>query len=306
MRRAPSASPLVVPAAALVTAAAWLLAACQGSPDTSLATHEKPNLVLISIDTCRADHLSCYGYERPTTPNIDAVASEGALFERATAAVPLTLPSHSTMLTGTLPPYHGVRDNEGYVLSEANETLAEILKARGYKTAAAVGSFVLDARFGLAQGFDTYDDRMDAGPATPFSGAERRGEEVSRSAVQWLEANREEPFFLFLHYFDPHWDYRPPPPFDEIYADEPYAGEVAYVDHCIGTVLDKLKSLGLYDTALIAIVGDHGESLGQHGEPGHGFFVYESSLRTPFIVRPPGGLKKPRRVADINASAAWL
>ncbi|GAF97671.1 unnamed protein product, partial [marine sediment metagenome] len=167
------------------------------------ASKEIRHIVLISIDTCRADYLSCYGYHRKTTPNIDAVADEAIVFNHALTPVPLTLPSHTSILTGTNPPYHGVHHNVGYRLDESNTTIAEILREEGYTTGAIISSFVLDAQFGTDQGFDTYNDHF-VGPV-PFSDRnERRGGEASRFASAWLEKHQNEPFFLFLHYFDPH------------------------------------------------------------------------------------------------------
>ncbi len=245
-------------------------------------------MVLISIDTCRADHLSCYGYDRQTTPNIDAIAQDAVLFKRTMTPIPLTMPAHSSMFTGTYPPVHGARLNEGYHLADSNVTLAEIMKSRDFETAAFVGAFPLDSRFGLNQGFDTYDDQY---PVTGDSqhDNQRTAGEVTRPAVAWLEENSKNPFFLFLHYFDPHRPYDPPPPFDVTYAEDPYAGEIAYVDSCIGQVVDKLRTLGLYDNTLIIVTGDHGEGLGDHGEVQHGFLIYQSTMQVPLIIRVPKG-----------------
>jgi len=245
------------------------------------------NVILISIDTCRADHLSCYGFGRKTTPNIDAIAQEGILFENALTPIPLTLPAHSSMLTGTYPLYHKVRDNLNHRLAESNISIAEILREHGYTTGAIVSTFVLDVQFGLSQGFDSYNDQFEE-PVGPREDKERRGSEASRFACIYLEEHRDEPFFLFLHYFDPHTDYEPPEPFASEYSDDLYAGEIAYVDHCLAQVIYKLKSLDLYDSTLIIIVGDHGEGLGEHGEAEHGYFIYEGMMKVPFIIRSPG------------------
>ncbi len=252
------------------------------------------HIVLISIDTCRADHLSCYGCQRPTTPNIDAFAAQSVLFEDVVSPVPLTLPSHSSIMTGTIPPYHGVRDNMEYKLGDSQLTLAEILAKKGFKTASIISAFVLDSQFGLGQGFDYYNDSFeDEHKFLQIS--ERRGQEVSRTANIWLEQNRDERFFLFLHYFDAHSDYRPPEPFASRFKDSPYAGEIAYVDNCIGQVIDKLKALGMYESSLIVILGDHGEGLGAHGENEHSFFIYQSTIKVPLIIKPPHS-QNPRRV----------
>jgi arylsulfatase A-like enzyme len=263
-----------------VVAAVWFFRGSTFSP-------QKPRrVILISIDTCRADYLSCYGFGRETTPNIDAIAKEGILFKNAFSPIPLTLPAHCSMLTGTYPLYHGVHDNLGNILAEFNTTIAEILRTRGYSTAAIASSFVLDKKFGTHQGFDTYNDTF-VQPIGPRDSLQRRGEEASRFACSYLDQHADETFFLFLHYFDPHDAYIPPEPFASEYADNLYAGEIAYTDHCIAQVIDKLKSLDLYDSSLIIIVGDHGEALGDHGEAYHGYYIYQPTVRVPFIVRPP-------------------
>ena len=249
---------------------------------------ETPNVILISIDTCRADHLGCYGHAGQPTPNVDAVAQDGVLFSNAFSPAPKTLPAHCSMLTGTYPPYHGVRDNANFRLGDSSITLAELLRERGYRTGAAVGTAVLDSRTGVGQGFDTYDDRMMAGsPQTPGR-EERRGDQVSRVAEAWLEANASEPFFLFLNYFDAHDPYEPPEPFAGRFADDPYSGEIAFADQCIGRVLNKLRDLNLYESSLIIITGDHGEGLGEHGESKHGYYIYNSTTNVPMIFKIPG------------------
>ena len=251
------------------------------------------NVVLISIDTCRADYLGCYGYRRKITPNIDAVAKEGILFENVVVPIPLTLPSHSSMLTGTTPLYHGIHDNLDYQLGQSNLTLAEILKDNGFVTGAIISCFVLDSQFGLDQGFDTYNDQFEE---EHYAGniSERIGGEASRFAVEWLEEHKNERFFFFLHYFDPHTDYEPPEPFASKFLFNPYAGEIAYTDYCISRVIKKLKDLGLYDSTLLIITGDHGEMLGEHGESEHGFFIYESAIKVPLIFKLPGRHKSKR------------
>lgn len=251
-------------------------------------------IILISIDTCRSDYLSCYGYSRQTTPNIDRFADESVLFLNAISPVPITLPAHSSMFTGTIPPFHGVRNNVSFKLSEDNLTLPEILKSAGFTNAAFVGSFVLDSRFGLRQGFDFYNDRFQK-VHTTVSGNERRGGETTDLAIDWVRKNMDQKFFLFLHYYDPHDDYRPPEPFASSFADNLYAGEIAYTDHCIGQFLNELKKLGLYDSALVMIVGDHGEMLGEHGEDTHTFFVYQPAIKVPLIFKLPRKTK-PKRI----------
>ncbi len=259
---------------------------------------EMRNILLISIDTCRADRLSCYGYKSKTTPNIDAVAAEGVLFENVIAPVPLTLPSHSSMLTGTIPPYHGVHDNVGgYLADEPNVTLAEILKDAGFTTGAAISALPLYSKYGIGQGFQTYNDHFEETLKNSLM-VQRQGGQTTRVALSWLEKNKDKKFFFFLHYFDPHRDYQPPEPFASRFVSSPYAGEIAYTDHCIGRVLDKLKELGLYDSTLVIITSDHGEMLGEHGEVTHAYFIYQSAIRVPLIFKLPGQ-NKPVRIKSI-------
>jgi len=273
----------------LVSRAGWSVGAWFGSP--------RPNIVLISVDTCRADHLGCYNPSKKTTPNIDAFAQTATLFENVVSPVPITLPSHSSMLTGHVPAMHGARTNK-VKLADEIVTLPELLKPEGYTTGAIVSAFVLDGRFGLSQGFDTYDDRFRV-LRTRVSSDERVGQEASTVAIQWLRQRRpDERFFLFLHYFDPHWPYEAPEPFPSRFPGEPYSAEVAYADYCVGQVLDELKRRELFDNALIIIVGDHGEMLGEHGELSHQFFIYESAIKVPLIVKLPGQ-EEPRRVEDV-------
>ncbi len=260
-------------------------------------SREVKNVILISIDTCRADYLSCYGYHRKTTPNIDAVANEGILFENVITPAPVTLPAHSSMMTGTIPPNHKVLDNMNYSLGKSNITLAEILKDNGFTTGAFISSFVLDSQFGLDQGFDTYGDVIESSVHT-ISISERKGGETNRLALQWLDKHGSDKFFLFLHYFDPHSKYNPPEPFASKFRRNLYAGEIAYVDHCIGELLGTLKELELYDSTLIIITGDHGEMLGEHGEQTHTYFVYQSAIRVPLIFHLPGQIK-PQRINHI-------
>ena len=264
------------------------------------------HIVLISMDTTRADALSCYGNQYKTTTNIDELAAEGVLFENAIAPAPLTLPSHSTMLTGTTPLYHGIHDNILYQLDKSQVTLAEILKKKGFTTAAFVGSFMLDSQFGLDQGFDDYNDDFEDVQAS-IGINERRAGETSRLACKWLDNHYKENMFLFLHFYDPHMKYDPPEPYDSMFTDSTwelssvikqfglYMGEIAYTDHCIGQVIDKLKSLGIYDSTLIVVTADHGEMLGEHKEITHGYFVYRSNIRVPLIFKLPGR-SRPTRI----------
>jgi len=261
-----------------------------------LSGAEIRNVILISIDTCRADHLGCYGYPRKITPNIDALAKEAVVFENAICSVPITLPSHTTMLTGTTSLYHRVHDNTNYYVGEYNESVAEILAASGYETGAVVSTAILDSGYGLDRGFGSYSD--DFGPRGKGKPAvEQRGGRASRLAGKWLAEHGSEKFFLFLHYYDPHLLYDPPEPFATIFRDEPYAGEIAYVDYCIGRLVEKLKLLGLYDKTAIIITADHGEMLGEHGEKTHAYFVYQSAIKVPLIIKLPGS-RKGRRIGS--------
>ncbi len=276
---------IVVAIAVVCAAGAWMIS----------SRKLPPNLLLISLDTTRADHLSCYKPGRKITPRIDALAAESVLFEQAISPKPLTLPAHSSMMTGKYPPCHGVHDNISFKLADSHITLAEVLKENGYHTGAVVGAFILDAKFGLAQGFDFYDDDMDARHLGMEGFPERRAEAVTKSAGEWLERNSSAPFFLFVHYYDPHHDYSPPEPYASMFADDLYSGEIAYTDHCVGVLVDVLKEKGLYENTLIVLVGDHGEGLGDHAESKHGYFVYRSTTWVPMIVKP-AAKASPRRV----------
>jgi len=261
-----------------------------------LAANDVRNILLISIDTCRADHLSCYGYPRRTTPNIDQLAQEGILFTNVYTLAPFTLPAHSSMLTGTVPPYHGIRDNGSNKLGQSNVTLAEILKGKGFYTGAIVSTFILDSKFGLHQGFDYYNDRFEK-PGNTLDINERTGEEANRLAFEWLDRHKRERFFLFLHYYEPHYNYTPPEPFASSFQDNLYAGEIAYTDYCIGQVIEKLKEMGLYESTLIIVTSDHGEMRGEHGERSHGYFIYQSVLKVPLIFKLPGN-QKGKKIDD--------
>ncbi|MHC4911804.1 MAG: sulfatase-like hydrolase/transferase [Planctomycetota bacterium] len=256
------------------------------------------HVILISIDTCRADYLGCYGYHRPTTPNIDRLAAQSILFENVISQVPITLPSHCSMLTGTIPPYHGVHNNSDYKLGESNVTLAEILTGRGFATGAIVSAFVLDSQFGLDQGFDSYNDSFEEPVRNLLYFSQRRGAEASRFAGAWLEKHKNKKFFLFLHYFDPHIKYTPPEPFASEFADNLYAGEIAYTDYCIGQVIERLKDLDIYDSTLLIVTADHGEMLGEHGEDDHTYFIYQPAIKVPLIFKLPGR-HKPQKVKNL-------
>lgn len=219
---------------------------------------------------------------------MDAVAREGVVFSHVISPVPLTLPAHSSMLTGMIPPYHGVHDNINYRLGDSVVTLAEMLRGHGFQTAAVIGAFVLDSQSGIGQGFDTFDDQLVPGGASAGARPERLAGDVTKIANAWLGEHPSSPFFLFLHYFDPHDPYTPPEPFASTFKNSPYVGEIAYTDQAIGQVIDKVKELDLYDSSIIIIVSDHGESLGEHGESTHGYFVYHSTTKVPLVVKLPG------------------
>ena len=242
-------------------------------------------IILISIDTIRADHLSCYGYQHKTTPIIDAFAHDAILFENCFANIPLTLPSHTSMLTGVLPPTHGVQDNLSMALSDSVLTLPEILQGHGYGTYGIISAEVLYKEYKLNQGFDVYDDTFDSEITKARLVPERPGDETVEHSLKWLEENQDKKKFMFLHFYDPHLDYLPPAPYDKQFKN-PYDGEIAFVDHCVGQIIDKLKTLDLYEDSLIIITGDHGELLGEHGEPAHGYFIYQNVLHVPLIFKP--------------------
>jgi choline-sulfatase len=258
-----------------------------------------PDILLVTLDTTRADHLGAYGDRRARTPRLDRLAREGVLFERAVAAAPITLPAHASLLTGTYPFTHGVRNNGNFSLRSAVPTLATVLHDRGYLTAAFVSSFVLDRRYGLAQGFEHYDDRLDRGPTQ--GELERRGDATARAATDWLTsvARDQSPLFLWVHLYDPHDPYDPPPPLREAFAGRLYDGEIAFADQAVGSMLDRLQQSQRRAPALVAAVGDHGESLGEHEEQTHSMFVYESVLRVPMILSWPRHLPAGRRVPGL-------
>jgi len=251
------------------------------------------NVLLITLDTTRRDRFSCYGYDKQTTPNLDRLAADGLIFDRAVTPVPITLPAHASILTGMYPFQHGIRNNGTYVLADRFQTMAELLRGRGYATGAVVAGFPLDERFGLAQGFDQFDDEF---PIHTVSEAEdtaqRPGSDVTRLGIRWLDEHLPagadgRPFFLWLHYYDPHTPYAPPEPFASAFPGDPYTGEIASMDAAIGAVLDALRERGAYDRTLILVVGDHGESLGEHGEQTHSIFIYQATQRVPLILRLP-------------------
>lgn len=264
------------------------------------ATPSRPDIYLITIDTIRADYVGTYGGHVPT-PTLDGIAGDGTRFTGAISEVPLTLPAHASLLTGSYPLTTGVHDNLGYYLDENFNTVAERLHRAGYRTSAFVGSYVLSSKWGLNQGFEVYQDRFKSPlpGETSTEGIERRAEEVIELALEWIRGtNSRKPRFCWIHLFDPHDPYDPPEPFQSRYADDPYAGEVAYVDLALGELIQILKEAESYDDSLIIVAGDHGESLGAHGEPTHGFFLYEETLHIPLIIKLPRSRGVPERVVD--------
>lgn len=292
------ASPRRWARAALVIGALLLIGSC--SP---VGREKRDNVVMIVIDTIRPDRLGCYGFPLPTSPNIDELASRGTVFTQAITSAPVTLPSVCSMLTSTYPVSHNVRYNGMFFLSPSSTTLAEILRERGYRTGAFIGGFPLDSRFRVDQGFEVYDD--------DFSGSAKKGkrtwighevgdferlaEEVNARVFPWLEEVKDERFFLMVHYFDPHWPYEPPGPYDEQF-ESPYNGEVAYTDAAVGALLRRLDELGLMENTLIVLTGDHGESLGAHNELTHGEFLFDTTVLIPLILQHHDRIPKGRRI----------
>ena len=262
----------------------------------------QPPLVLVTIDTLRADRLGSYGSTRGLTPSLDAFAREATRFTAAVSQVPLTLPSHATILTGLHPARHGIRTNDGFRLAASVPTLAESLKIAGYRTGAFIGGYPLRGSSGLSRGFDRYDDEFLAAPEA----TERSADAVVRSALAWVEAHRADPFFAWIHLFDPHSPYTPPAPFAAAYRDAPYDGEIAYADAAVGRLLDRLRTLGLFAPAAIAIVADHGESLGDHGERTHGTFLYDATIRVPLLIKRPARPASARAAVDVPVETADL
>ena len=266
------------------------------------------NVLLITLDTTRADHLGAYGFESISTPNIDRLAREGVLFEQAISAAPLTLPAHASLFTGRFPPGPGVRDNTGFVLDPHETTMAGILKRNGYRTGAFVGSVVLASGRGLDVGFDTYRDRfpgVEAGRALPGD-LRRRASDVTAEAESWIATPGSSPFLAWLHFYDAHQPYDPPEPYASMYGGRPYDSAITYMDAQVGRMVAFLEQRRLLDSTVVIVVGDHGESLGDHGEAGHGIFVYESVMRVPLIIRAPYEGLRGRIVDDLTRSVDVL
>jgi arylsulfatase A-like enzyme/Tfp pilus assembly protein PilF len=293
-------------------AIALLGAACSPRPADGPA--RSSNLLLVTVDTVRADRLGCYGYALAETPAIDRLAHDGVRFARAMATAPLTLPSHASLLTGLLPPRHALHQNGAAALPTSVPTLAEAFQAGGFRTGAFVGSFVLDHRFGLARGFEVYDDELPRDPADQAPGleAERAGSAVVDRALAWLGRDDARPFFAWVHLYDAHAPYEPPEPYRSRFADRLYDGEVAAVDAAVGRLVAWLDQRKLSSSTVVALVGDHGESLGEHGELTHGLLLYEPTLHVPLLVKAPGRLRRgmvveePVGLADLAPTLAGL
>ena len=254
----------------------------------SAPTHPGAPVVLISIDTMRADHLPAYGYTKVRTPNLDRFLPETWFYENAYTPCPMTLPAHTTMLTGQLPPEHGVRSNAGFTFDEgAHMSLPRLLKQHGYATGAAVSSYVLRYETGLGALFDYYEDSVETAPGVESVHYRRAGDKTEAFARDWIGKHTGEPFFFFLHIYEPHLPYEPPEPFRTEYGVT-YDAMVATADAVVGSFLDDLKRLGVYDRALVIVTGDHGEGLGDHGEEQHSILLYREALHVPLMVKAHG------------------
>ncbi len=292
------------------------LAACTRSGDNAPPDVPKGTpVILISIDTLRADHLPAYGYKEVETPALDSLRRDAILFERAYSTTPLTFPSHSTLLTGVLPAVHGVRDNVGYKLDAAKigrgelPFLPEMLKKAGYATGGAVSAYVLQGKTGLDTGFDFYDDGIEFRTGTGLGGLQRPGDETLNIARPWLESVKDKPFFFFFHIYEPHSPYAPPEPYASKFASK-YDGEIASADHIVGELVAELRRLDVYDKALIVLLSDHGEGLGDHGEDEHGVFLYDEAIHVPLFLKLPeaqrGGAATARPVQLLDVAPTVL
>jgi choline-sulfatase len=292
----------VLARAALAGLLAFSLAACRRPAPSRCADC---SVVLVSIDTLRADRLPAYGYAKGRTPHLDALARRGILFEEAYSHCPLTLPAHASLLTGLLPPHHGVRDNVGFTLEPEHRTLAARFKAAGFRTAGAVSAYVLRRQTGIAEGFDQYDDALESeGAVESLAAVQRDGAVAVESLARWVESQGEARFFAFLHLYEPHTPYAPP---ERYLGGDPYDGEVSYADELVGRLLDRVKGKG---RLIVAVTADHGEGLGDHGEAEHGIFLYRESVRVPFLLRLPRDAGAGRRVhapvAQVDIPATLL
>ncbi len=273
-----------------------LLINCGGEDPAPATVIEPPPVFIISIDTLRSDRLPVYGYDAVATPAIDQFRSDGILFERAFSSVPMTLPSHTTILSGAQPYRHGVRDNIGYTIGEDLPMIQEILQRSGYQTGAAVSSYVLRSDTGISRGFSFYDDEMTEAPVDTISSWQRNGEESAGKLEGWIDSVTGRKIFGFLHIYEPHYPYTPPEPWATD-VDDAYDGEVARSDEIVGRFLDFLREKSLYEESLIVILSDHGEGLGDHGELEHGVFLYREAIQVPLLVKLPGNRRAGETVA---------
>jgi choline-sulfatase len=301
--------------AARILVACWLATGCLGTGQAQKKAPQ-PDVFLVTIDTLRADHVHCYGYESIQTPALDGLAKDGVRFAQAFTPSPITNTSHTTILTGLLPSSHGVTDF-AVPLAPAHPTLAELLKKSGYHTAAFIGAVILDSKTlapGLDRGFDFYDDfPAHTQTKSRWGRVERRGLEVAQHAETWMTAHPAGPRFVWVHLYDPHDPYEPPPPYSQTYKDRLYDGEIAYADSALVGLVAYLKKTGRYDNALIVVVGDHGEGLGEHHEDTHGIFLYDSTTHVPLIMKLPAQnhpdqvVKAQVRTTDILPTVVdWL
>ncbi|MGH9385370.1 MAG: sulfatase-like hydrolase/transferase [Vicinamibacterales bacterium] len=293
----------------VVSGASAIVAACAiwwVVPRVSEPSTARLNVLIVTLDTTRADRLGAYGDSSHATSHFDQLARDGVVFERAIAPAPLTLPAHATIFTGVDPPFHGVRDNGGYLLAETQTTLAEVLRAAGWATGAFVGAFVVDSKWGLDQGFDEYVDRFDltrtSDHGISIADISRPASEVVDATLSWLGTHTDRPFFAWVHFYDAHAPYEPPEPWRSEFASRPYLGEIAYADAQLGRVIAWLRDRGLLDRTVVVVVGDHGESLGEHSEGTHGLFVYDATVRVPLVVRAPGEAPAGTRIPAVVRS----
>ncbi|MGC2151495.1 MAG: sulfatase-like hydrolase/transferase [Terriglobales bacterium] len=290
-----------------------VLLACAGAAATSKPAHptsatraKQPNVILITLDTTRADRMGFLGSDRGLTPNLDVLAKQSVVFTRAYAQVPLTTPSHATLLTGTYPQFNRVEDL-GTPLAKELPYLPDLLHQRGYHTAAFIGAEILSLQLapGFDRGFDLYDGhfRQRAPGQDRYTTVERRAEDVANRAMGWLSHHQDGPFFIWLHFYDPHDPYDPPEPFKSHFASAPYDGEIAYTDSVVGSVMEVLQRHGLFEDSVIAVAADHGEAFGEHGEERHGIFLYDETIHVPLLLKLPGERFAGKRVEERVALA---